>query len=90
MICALSACWGQWMHDHQAAIVDAGAPVGATKRASPDGIEDTRNHVTGYLLIKAASHAEAAEMFRDHPHFSLLPGDSVEIMECLPMPGGES
>jgi len=29
----------------------------------------------------------AARLFVNHPHFTILPGDSVEIMECLPMPG---
>jgi ribosomal protein S17 len=22
----------------------------------------------------------------DHPHFTIFPGDGVEIMECLPIP----
>jgi len=34
-----------------------------------------------------ATHAAAARMFADHPHFAIFPGDSVEIMECLPIPG---
>jgi len=25
-------------------------------------------------------------LFIDHPHFSIFPGQSVEIMECLPLP----
>jgi hypothetical protein len=29
----------------------------------------------------------AARMFEMHPHFAIFPGDSVEIMECLPIPG---
>jgi hypothetical protein len=28
-------------------------------------------------------------MFVNHPHFTLLPGDAVEILECLPLPGGD-
>ena len=28
----------------------------------------------------------AAKMFEGHPHFTIFPGDSVEIMECLPLP----
>jgi hypothetical protein len=27
-------------------------------------------------------------MFEDHPHFSIFPGESVEIMPVLPIPGG--
>jgi len=28
----------------------------------------------------------AAELFAGHPYFMIFPGDSVEIMECLPLP----
>ena len=28
-----------------------------------------------------------AKLFEKHPHFTIFPGDSVEIMECLPIPG---
>src|SRR5687767_1041828 len=44
----------------------------ATKRVSPDGISDTRNAMTGYVIVKAESHEAAARLFEDHPHFSIL------------------
>jgi hypothetical protein len=35
-----------------------------------------------------ASRPPAAHMFENHhPHFAIFPGDSVEIMEILPIPG---
>ena len=37
--------------------------------------------------ILAESHEAAAKLFENHPHFTIFPGDSVEIMECLPMTG---
>lgn len=79
--------WAEWARVNEAAIVAQGAPLGKTKRVSKDGIVDTTNAMTGYVVIRAESHAAAAQLFENHPHFSLLPGDSVEIMECLPMPG---
>lgn len=79
--------WGQWMQDNGAAIVDAGAPLGKTKCVSPDGIADIRNVMAGYVIIRAETHENAARMFLNHPHFTIFPGDAVEIMECLPMPG---
>lgn len=30
---------------------------------------------------------EAASLFEGHPHFAIFPGDAVEIMERLPIPG---
>lgn len=81
------AAWGQWMNTQQAAIADTGGPLGSTKRVSSAGIEDTSNQLVGYVIIEASSHDEAAEMFLEHPHFTVFPGDSVEIMECIAIPG---
>ena len=78
--------WMQWGKEHASVIVDQGAPLGKTKRAAPGGITDTKNGMTGYVIVKAESHDAAAKLFVNHPHFALFPGDSVEIMECLPLP----
>ncbi len=80
------AAWIEWGKVNASAIVEPGAPLGKTKRVSTDGIVDTTNAMTGYVVVRAESHAAAAQLFENHAHFSLLPGDSVEIMECLPMP----
>jgi hypothetical protein len=74
------------MTEHAAAIVDGGGPLGKTKRASSNGIEDTKNSMVAYVIVQAESHEAAARMFADHPHFAIFPGESVEIMECPPIP----
>lgn len=79
--------WMDWGADHCAAILDQGSPLGKTKRAAPEGITDIKNVMTGYVVIQAESHDAAAKLFENHPHFTVFPGDSVEIMECLPLPG---
>jgi hypothetical protein len=79
--------WMDWGTLNAAAIVDQGAPLGKTKRASKQGIEDFKNGLTGYVIVQAESHEAAAKLFENHPHFAIFPGDSVEIMECLPLPG---
>jgi hypothetical protein len=78
--------WMRWGKEHEAAIVDQGAPLGKTKRADASGVSDTKNMMSGYVVIEAESHEAAARLFANHPHFSIFPGQSVEIMECLPMP----
>lgn len=87
MIAKGMAAWGDWMSRHAARIVDAGGPLGVTKRVSAQGMADTHNNLSGYVVIEAQSHAEAARLFEGHPHFLIFPGDAVEIMECLPIPG---
>jgi hemolysin-activating ACP:hemolysin acyltransferase len=79
--------WGDWMTTNQAIIVETGGPLGKTKRASKQGITDIKNNLAGYVVIRAESHDAAARLFLNHPHFAIFPGDSVEIMECLPIPG---
>ena len=41
-----------------------------------------------FTVVRAASHEAAAKLFEDHPHFSIFPGESIEIMPVLPIPGG--
>ena len=81
------AAWHAWVEQHKNVIVDVGAPLGKTKSISPSGVADIRNNMTGYTLVKAESHEAAAKLFEHHPHFTIFPGESVEIMECLPIPG---
>lgn len=78
--------WSQWVTTHSAAILDHGAPLGKTKRAAANGLTDIRNNMAAYTVVQAESHEAAARLFLDHPHFTLFPGESVEIMECLPLP----
>jgi hypothetical protein len=79
--------WGDWMTTHKSALVEQGAPLGKTKRTGPQGVSDTKNNMTGYVVVQAESHEAAARMFENHPHFKIFPGEAVEIMECLPIPG---
>ena len=79
--------WGDWMATNQACIVDSGGPLGRTKRISRDGITGVTNQMVGYVVLEAESHEAAAKKFEGHPHFTIFPGDGVEVMECLPIPG---
>ena len=45
--------------------------------------------MTAYVIVQAESHDAAARLFENHPHFMIFPGDSVEIMECLPLRRGD-
>lgn len=80
--------WQGWVTTHHKAIVDMGTPLGKTKRVAAGGISDIRNNLAAYTIVQAESHQAAARLFEHHPHFTLFPGDSVEVMECLPLPGG--
>lgn len=79
--------WHEWMATHAASIVYAGGPLGKTLRVDKSGIAKHKNLLTGFVIVQAESHEVAAAMFEKHPHFAIFPGDSVEVMECPPIPG---
>ena len=79
--------WGAWMARHAGQIVDMGGPLGKTKRVSAAGIADVSNNIAAYIVVEADSHEAAARLFENHPHFSIFPGDGVDVMPCLPIPG---
>lgn len=80
--------WGDWMAKHHDAVVVQGGPLGKTKRIDRSGVSDSSNALVGYVVVRAESHAAAASMFENHPHFTIFPGEAVEVMESLPIPGG--
>ena len=82
------AAWKAWLETNQAAIVALGGPLGKTKKVSQLGIADTANELGAFSVVRADSHEAAARLFENHPHFAIFPGDSVEIMPVLPIPGG--
>jgi hypothetical protein len=79
--------WQDWMVRHADALVVDGGPLGKTKKISADGVSDISNQRVGYVVVRAESHAAAARMFENHPHFAIFPGEGVEVMEVMPMPG---
>ncbi len=80
------AAWGAWYEKLGAAIVDGGAPVGASKTVASDGSVSEgggTNPLTGYTVITAGSHDEAVS------HASGCPirdaGGNIEVAELIDM-----
>ncbi|MGE5156986.1 MAG: hypothetical protein ACM3OF_02455 [Gemmatimonas sp.] len=82
------AAWKAWVEKHQGAIVYMGGPLGKTRKVDKAGIAEISNQMGAFTVVRAASHEAAAKMFENHPHFSIFPGESIEIMPVLPIPGG--
>lgn len=82
------AAWKAWVEKHQGAIQAMGGPLGKTKRVDGTGTADIANEMGAFTVVRAASHEAAAKMFENHPHFAIFPGERVEIMPVLPIPGG--
>ena len=82
------AGWKAWVEKHQAALVTMGGPLGKTKKVTERGTADVSNELGAFVVVRAASHEAAAKMFERHPHFTIFPGEAVEIMPVLPIPAG--
>ncbi len=81
------AAWQAWGQRYGDRIVEFGGPLGNTKRVNASGVSDATNNIAAYVIVEADSHEDAASMFVDHPHFAIFPGDGVDVMPCLPVPG---
>lgn len=81
------AAWGAWVEKHKDVIIEMGGPVGKTKKVDANGVADISNLLTGFTVVRASSHEAAAKLFENHPHFTSFPGEGVEIMPVLPIPG---
>ena len=82
------SAWKKWAEDHASSILEMGGPLSKTMLVSKSGISDIRNKLSGFTIVQADSQAAAANLFLNHPHFTIFPGEGVEIMEILPIPGG--
>ena len=81
------AAWKAWMEKNQSAVVVMGGPLGKTKKISGQGVEDVSNDMGGFMVVSADSHEAAAKLFENHPHFTIFPGERVEVMPVLSIPG---
>lgn len=75
--------WAQWEERHAASFPDRGGMVGKTLRVSKAGIAPASNDFCGYIVVEAESIEAAAKLFVDHPHFTIFPGEGVDIMPFL-------
>ena len=81
------AAWGAWMEKHKDVVVGEGGPLGKTKLVSPNGVSDITNNLGGFVVVRAESHEAAARLFLNHPQFTIFPGEGVEVMPVMPIPG---
>lgn len=83
------AAWQAWVETNKKNITELGSPLGKTLMVNEKGVSGTKNELTAFTVVQAESHEAAAKLFQNHPHFAIFPGDRIEVMECLPIPGME-
>lgn len=80
------SAWKEWARQNKEAILDAGTPLSKTKQVTNGSVSDITNDLVTYTIVQAGSHDAAAEIFATHPHTTMFPGTSIEVMQCLPVP----
>ncbi len=71
------------MATHQKSVVESGGPLGKTKKITRQGVSDTKNAIDRLRSgTGGVATIDAAKLFLNHPHFTIFPGDAVEIMEA--------
>lgn len=80
------AAWKGWYEKCGGAVVDLGTPLDKPTTVTGGAAAAGKTSITGYSILQAGSIEEAVSLMNDHPHFR-MPGSSVQILECVPMPG---
>lgn len=78
--------WAEWEKKNAASIVNRGGMVGKTTRVTKEGVTEGVNGFCGYVIVEAESAEAAAQLFVDHPHITVFPGDGVDVMPFLTEP----
>jgi len=80
------AAWRTWHEKCGGAVVDLGAPLDKSTAVAGGSAATGKTAISGYTILQASSVDEAVSLMKDHPHFR-APGSSIQILECVPMPG---
>jgi hypothetical protein len=78
--------WEAWSRRNAAAIVATDVMVGRTRRVTKSGIAEAQNQIAGFLIVEAADITAAAGLFQDHPHITVFPGESIDVMPVVTGP----
>lgn len=78
--------WMAWSQRNGDSIVDLGVPLGSSMHIAAGSASPGSTQASGYSIVKAESLDSAAKMLEDHPHLQ-TPGGTIDVLECLPMPG---
>jgi hypothetical protein len=81
---AAMAAWGTWMDRIGPAMIDAGEPVGKSRKVDASGVSDVvENPSFGWSIVEAADMDAACKMAADNPMIAM--GGHVEVAEIMPM-----
>ena len=75
--------WMTWAGKAGDAVVDLGTPLGDSTHV---GSAASAGDVCGYSILQAGSAQDITNILDGHPHLD-MPGNSIDVLELLSMPG---
>jgi hypothetical protein len=63
--------------------------AGVVHPITSTGVTDAQNQIGGFLIVEAAELIAAAGLFQDHPHITVFPGDSIDVIPVVTGPPEE-
>ena len=66
--------WRAWTERYRDAILVPGGPLGKAQHIDGEGRRDLSNTLRAFVVVRADSPEAAAQMFAQHPHFTIFPG----------------
>ena len=80
--------WMSWSKNAGPALLDMGGPLGKSARVAKGGnVSAVVNDLGGFSVMQAESKEALAATMKEHPHFLMGEGSSIEIVEIVPIPG---
>ena len=78
--------WIRWRGEAEKKLkVDFGMPLEAVGAITSNGPAESTSRVSGYSIIEGDKDA-VMDILKTHPHLQ-QPGNSIDVLEMLPMPG---
>ena len=78
--------WMAWAGKARDASVDLGAPLAAATRRGSGSSAVGGDDISGYSILQSDSVEALVNLVEEHPHHH-VPGNSIEVLEILAMPG---
>ena len=78
--------WMAWAGEAGDKVIDLGMPVQPKLLVTADGTTESVSKAGGYSILHGANEDEVSALLAKHPHLQ-VPGNSIEVLEILPMPG---
>jgi hypothetical protein len=78
--------WMAWAGKAGDAIVDLGTPLAAAARVGPGSSATAGDDISGFSILQSDSADALASLLEEHPHLH-VPGNSIEVLQFLAMPG---